>query len=93
MKNSREFLIRDLEDLLDETVVREAVAEIMEKFEQAIQALPTPNRELISRYFDGVSVEQLGKENKISPEQVSQWLEQIKRELAQQLRVQYQVKQ
>ncbi len=86
MRNPREYWIRDLEQLLDETVVHDAVAQLMEKFEEAIAGLPENSRTLISRYFDGVSLEQLGQENSVSAEQMGEWIERAKRELAQLLR-------
>ncbi len=93
MKDSREFWIRDLEQLLDETIVTEAVAELMGKFEEALQALPPQSRDLISRHFDGVTLEQLGLENQVSLAQMEQWIERIKRELVQQLRTKCDVRQ
>lgn len=93
MKDSREFWIRDLEQLLDETIVTDAVAEIMGKFDEAIQALPAQSRDLIARYFDGATLEQLGLEHRITLEQMEQWMDRIKRELAHQLRIKCQVKQ
>ncbi len=93
MKDTREYWIRDLEQLLDETVVRDAVSQAMEIFEEAICALPEDSRALISRYFDGTSVEVLAREKSVSADQMGQWIERVKRELAQQLRAKCTVKQ
>lgn len=93
MKSSREFLIRDMEQLLDETVVKDAVAHIMQKLDDAVQALNPDSRALISRYFDGATLEELGREHSVPAEQVGRWIERIKRELAQQLRAKCLVKQ
>ncbi len=93
MKDTREFWIRDMEQLLDETVVKDAVAQILEKLDEAIGALPTDSQAILSRYFDGTSVEQLSRENSVTPHQMGAWIERIKRELAQQLRAKCQVKQ
>jgi DNA-directed RNA polymerase specialized sigma24 family protein len=93
MKNSREYWIRDLEQLMDETVVKDAVAELIEKLDGAIQALPVASQELISKYFEGASIEQLAREHNVSPEEMALWLERAKRELAQGLRARCPIKQ
>ena len=93
MKDSREYWIRDLEQLLDETVVTDAVAEILEKFDEAVAALPPDSRDLISRYFDGTTLDELGHMYSVSAEEMGNWIDRVKRELAQQLRVKCQVKQ
>lgn len=93
MKASRELWIRDLEQLLDETVVTEAVSEILEKFDEAIAALPSDSRDLISKYFDGTSVEALSLAYGIAAAEMTQWIDRIKRDLAQHLRARCQIKQ
>ncbi|MBY0372263.1 hypothetical protein K2X33_16400 [bacterium] len=93
MKHSREFWIRDMEQLLDETVVTDAVAQILEKFDEAVAALNPDSRDLITRYFDGVTVEEIGRDHAVSAETVSAWIERVKRELAQQIRAKCLIKQ
>lgn len=93
MKDSAPFLIRDLEQLLDQTVVKDAVAQIMEKLEEAVNALPPASAELISAYFNGSTFEEIARANSVTPEQAREWIDRIKRELSQILRAKCLVKQ
>ncbi len=93
MKDSREYWIRDIEQLLDETIVKDAVAELIGKLDEAIASLPTASRDLITKHFDGASVEQLSLANQLSPSEMQELIDQAKRELAQQLRAHCVVKQ
>jgi RNA polymerase sigma factor (sigma-70 family) len=93
MKDSRAYWIRDLEQLLDETVVKDVVSEVLEKFDEAIEALPPDSRKILSQYFDGTTLDQLSREHSVSKDQMEQWIQRIKRELAQQLRTKCLVKQ
>jgi DNA-directed RNA polymerase specialized sigma24 family protein len=93
MKDSREYWIRDIEQLLDETIVKDAVAELIGKLDEAIAALPAQSKELITKHFDGASVDQLSLANQVSPSEMQALIDQAKRELAQCLRARCLVKQ
>lgn len=86
MKDSREFLIRDVEQLLEENDVKEAVADVMAKLDEAIARLAPQSRALITRFFDGATYEQLAREHGVSASEIETWMDKVKRELAQQLR-------
>lgn len=82
-----------MEQLLDETVVTDAVALIMDKFDEAVAALSPDSRALITRYFDGATVDEIGRDHAVAPETVHAWIDRVKRELAQQIRIRCLIKQ
>ncbi len=86
MKDSREFLIRDVEQLLEEDDVKEAVADVMAKLDEAISGLAPQSRALITRFFDGATYDQLAQEHGVPAAEIETWMNRVKRELAQQLR-------
>jgi hypothetical protein len=93
MKDSREYWIRDIEQLLDETIVKDAVAELIGKLDEAIASLPASSRDLITKHFDGASIEQLSLSHRVSTIEMQGLIDKAKRELAQSLRVHCLVKQ
>lgn len=93
MKDSREYWIRDIEQLLDETIVKDAVAELIGKLDEAVASLPPSSRDLITKHFEGASVEQLSLANHVSTSEMQELIDQAKRELAQNLRAHCLIKQ
>jgi DNA-directed RNA polymerase specialized sigma24 family protein len=93
MKNAKDSWKQDVEKLLEQSVVEDAVARVFAKLEAALGELDGESRELLSRFFEGTSIATLSEEKGVSQDQIKLWIERAKRELYQQLRTRCAVRQ
>ena len=92
-KKVNEHWHRDVEDLLEKSVVEEAVDSISKHFDTAMDSLDKASADLIRRFFDGASLEMLAHEEQLQRKEVEVWVAQIKLKLTQHLREKCKVKQ
>ena len=86
MKHAKDSWKQDVEELLEKSVVEDAVAKVFAKLEAALDGLDEETRDLLARYFEGTGVEALSEEKGLSPEEVQRWIDRGKRELNNHLR-------
>ena len=84
---------RDVEELLEKSVVEEAVHAVSSRFDEALNSLDAESFSLIQKFFDGQSLEALAREKNVSRAEIESWVAQIKLKLTQQLRDKCKVKQ
>lgn len=96
MKNKqyedRSEFVADVEDLLEKSVFEEAAEAVFKAFDASLSTLDKESKELIESYFDGKTIKQLSEMHKLSESEVSKWLEQIKRQLNQNIRKEHSVR-
>jgi DNA-directed RNA polymerase specialized sigma24 family protein len=93
MKPYDNDLVADVEELLEKVVIEEVTSAVLKTFEQALEKLDPQSRELLENHLNGASTIELSKQNKIPQEEVERWLCQIKRELNQNIRKDFSVRQ
>lgn len=93
MKRYDSELVDDVEELLEKVVLEEATAEIWKSFEAALNSLDPESRKLLEIYLDGTNTQELSKATELPEATVNQWINQIKKQLQQNLRKEFRVKQ
>lgn len=86
-------MVDDVQDLLKTSVIEEAVSKVKEQFETAWSKLDSESQDLLSLYFDGMTIKQLSERQGIPEAQVAAWVALKKRELIQAIRTESQVRQ
>lgn len=93
MKRPKQRLEQDVEELVQKTVVEEAVEKVFAQLEEALRSLDSQSESLIREFLNGVTVSELARHHDISEEKAEQWLAGAKRSIAQELRSRCKVKQ
>jgi DNA-directed RNA polymerase specialized sigma24 family protein len=93
MKDAKDSWKQDVENLLEQSVVEDAVARVLAKLDAALGELDADSREVLSRFFEGTSIATLSEEKGVSQEEIKLWIERAKRKLNQQLRTRCAVRQ
>ncbi len=93
MSNYDSELTDDVEELLEKVVLEEATALVWKTFEAALRKLDPESRTLIEDHLNGVSADKLGAVTQIPKKEIENWLKQVKRELKQNIRKDFVVKQ
>ena len=93
MKKIQNQMVDDVQDLLKTSVLEEAVSKVKEQFEAAWSQLDPESQNLLSLYFDGITVKELSQRQGVPEEQLANWIARKKRELVQAIRTASQVRQ
>ena len=93
MKRPKQRLEQDVEELVEKSVVEEAVQKVFVQLDEALRSLDTQSEALVREFLEGVSVSELARHHDISEEKAQQWLTGAKRSLAQELPSRCKVKQ
>lgn len=86
MGNEKDSWKQDVEELLERSVVEDAVARVLGKLDEALESLDDETRDLLSRFFDGTDVKTLSEEKGVSQQEIQAWIQRGKRELNQHIR-------
>jgi DNA-directed RNA polymerase specialized sigma24 family protein len=92
-KRIDDALRRDVEGLLELSVISEAMHRVQQHWEDAFSSLDAQSQELLHRYFEGIPLEELSRQHAISIEETEKWVTRAKRQLNQHLRTRTPVKQ
>lgn len=68
-------------------------SEIWGRFEKALQKLDPQSAAIFEQFLDGTLPAEIGRQHRLTESQVKDWLDRIKREVAQSLRVDCKVRQ
>lgn len=93
MKKENDSLIQDVEELLQKSTIAEATQKVWESFSQAMDQMDEDSQELLEQFFAGKSIKQLSQENHISEKEMEAWLQKARRELIENLKAGFQVRQ
>lgn len=93
MKHYDSDFVEDVEELLGQVVLEEATSAIWKTFESALNQLAPESRKLLEAHWEGATTSSLSETTKLPEFQVQMWLEQVKRELQQNIRKELRVKQ
>jgi DNA-directed RNA polymerase specialized sigma24 family protein len=83
----------DVEDLVERSSIEEASSRVWERFESALGKLDPQSASLFSQYLDGVTQTELAHRSNLTESQINTWIEQIKRDVVQNLRQKSKVRQ
>ncbi len=92
MKKQETPFTQDVEELLEKATVEEAAADVLSRFERAVDCLDQESKELFRLFLDGKTIPELSQTQNLSEGQLGEWLASIKREVIQQLRVNVKVR-
>lgn len=81
MKNHDPGLVKDVEELLEETVLEEATQAVWEAFQTAIDGLDPDSKCLLQLHFEGKSDKDLSQKLDLPEKDVKAWLLKSKREV------------
>lgn len=93
VKGKQEAWHDDVEDLLQQAVVEEAVQAVTQQLEAALAALDQESLVLFRKFLDGTSIAKLAAERNLSVPEVERWIAKVKLTVAQSLREKCMVKQ
>lgn len=93
MKRQDSEFVEDVQELLETVVLEEATAAIWKSFEAALNKLDPESRNLIEVYLNGTNTSELSKATDIPEPALNQWIDQIKKDLQQNIRKEFRVKQ
>ncbi|MFM8315055.1 MAG: hypothetical protein ACKOA8_12295 [Deltaproteobacteria bacterium] len=93
MKRYDSEFVEDVEDLLEKVVLEEVTSAIWKTFESVLAQLDPESKKLLERHLNGTSTLELSRAMEMPEAEVQQWLNQIKRNLQQNIRKEFQVKQ
>ena len=93
MKRNDSDLVEDVQDLVEQVVLEEVSAEIWKSFEAALDKLDPESRKLIEVYLNGTNTQELSRATHLPEPAINQWINQIKKELKQNIRKDFRVKQ
>jgi len=83
MKNKK---VKEFRTLTQKYILEEATAKVWRTFEEARKKLDPESLQLFDDYLSGTSQHKLCEERGLTPKQLNQWVNQIKRTVVQQLR-------
>ncbi len=85
-------LNQDVEDLVKESVVQEAVEACWQKLEKSLEGLQPENGQILGAFLNGRSPERIATDLGTTAEEVRDLIERAKRDLRNQLRSQTKMK-
>ena len=93
MKERDPEFVRDVEELLEETVLQEAANAVWEVFQKALESLDPDSRQLLELHFEGKSTKELGTKLELSETEVQNWIVKSKRDVIKKISLQTKVPQ
>jgi len=81
MKNHTKEFQWEVSELLEEVTVEEAHQAIMRRLDRAFESLDPQAQELLSDYFEGSTLKEIGKKHSLSTDKTQDLIHQIKRQL------------
>lgn len=93
MKSKNSQWIEDVEELLQKSTIAEASDSVWEKFSKAMNELDENSQSLLEQFFSGKTIPELAKQNHIPEKELEDCLKRAKRELTNQLRAGFLVRQ
>lgn len=93
MTKPKQSLNQDVEGLVKESVVEEAVEAVWLKLEKSLQGLQPENGEILGAFLNGSSPKKIADDLGTTEEEVKALLDRAKRDLRNQLRSQTKLKQ
>lgn len=85
MKKISRELRTDVESLVEKVTVEEAYLRVAQKLESALEALEPGSRQLLTEYLNGVPLEKLSQQHRLSLQETQHCIEHSKRQLMTQL--------
>jgi hypothetical protein len=76
----------EVKELLDKTVVEEATAAVIKKWNNTLAELDDSSLKIWAEYESGKTIPELAKSHQLTVAQMTSWIDQIKRQMIQQLR-------
>lgn len=93
MRKAKGQLTSDVEELVKQSVVEEAVSDVWSRLETALGQLEPESRDLLSAYLGGAKTEDLCSGTQFSKAEIETFIRKAKRQLINQLRQGVQLKQ
>jgi len=93
MKKENTPLSNEVEPLVKQLTIEQAAAEVLSRFELAVNSLDTESQDLFRLFLDGETPAELSRRKNLTEGQLREWLASIKREVIQQLRANCKVRQ
>ena len=93
MKRQNDQLVKDVESLVEQSVAAEATEKVWDKFAQAMGKLDEASQDLLRQFFGGTGVEELSRQTRLSPAEVEAWLSKARKQLVENMRSGFQVRQ
>ncbi len=81
MKNHDPGLVKDVEELLEETVLEEATQAVWAVFQKALEGLDEESRYLLELHLEGKTDKDLSQKLDIPEKDVKDWLVKSKRQV------------
>ncbi len=85
--------VNDVEELVEDTTLAEASQKIWDKFDQAMNQLDEGSQRVLKTFFDGQSLEELSNSMQLSKGELEKLLSRARRQLVENLRQGFQVRQ
>lgn len=92
-KTSDDALKDDVEELLELSVVSEAIRRVEQQWDDALRSLDADSQVMMEQYFEGRTAEELSVHHRVSVPEMENWIARSKRQLSQVLRTRMPVKQ
>lgn len=93
MKKQNGQFVKDVEDLLEKSTVAEATEQVWDKFSAAMSRLDEGSQDILKQFFAGKDAKALSEEKRVTLKEMEAWLRQARRELVENLRSGFQVRQ
>lgn len=82
----KQELRKDVESLIEQTVMEEVVVQVWNKFQESLEHLDEEAIVLLRKHFEGKPVKELARAHGLTEAELETWLQQIKRDVLQGLR-------
>jgi len=93
MKKKQTPWVKDVEQLVKQTDLADATEKVWDKFDNALNQLDEASRKLLKEFFDGSDVDELSRRMKVAKPELEAWLTRARRELVNNLKQGFQVRQ
>lgn len=81
MKERDPQLVKDVEELLEQSVLQEAANEVWQLFQTALESLDPESRELLELHFEGNSIKEVSQKMDLPEGDVKAWITKSKRDV------------